>query len=60
MECRSDMSAKNCSFLPDKRTISSLFMVTERVDPSEIVGMMNNVVKAETAANTRLLLSRNV
>ena len=35
-------------------------MVTERVDPSEIVGMMNNVVKAETAANTRLLLSRNV
>ena len=29
----------------------SLFMVTERVDPSEIVGMMNKVVKAETAAD---------
>ena len=29
----------------------SLFMVTEQVDPSEIVGMMKKVVKVETAAD---------
>ena len=29
----------------------SLFMVTERVDPSEILGMMNKVAKAEAAAD---------
>jgi hypothetical protein len=29
----------------------SLFMVTERVDPSEILGMMTKVSKAETAAD---------
>jgi hypothetical protein len=29
----------------------SLFMVTERVDPSEILGMMNKVTKAEAAAD---------
>ena len=29
----------------------SLFMVTERVDPSEIIGMMSKVTKAEAAAD---------
>ena len=29
----------------------SLFMVTKRVDPSKIVGMVNKVVKVETAAD---------
>jgi len=32
-------------------TQMSLFMVTERVDPSEIIGMMNKVTKAEAAAD---------
>ena len=38
----------------------SVFMVTEPVYPSEIVGMMNKVVKAETAADKATAESKHL
>ena len=38
----------------------SLFMVTKRVDPSEILGMMTKVTKAEAAAEKAMTESKRL